>query len=101
MVDGKAQNFSCDHCSGCMTSFATLGHMYVFGVDPVGPYHTDKHGGWPTRVPEVCLAQPTPLLTRCILFGTGAWDEACWQLAAALHLGGSGCLSRYRITQVC
>ena len=37
VVHGKAQNFSCDHCSGCMTSFATLGFMYVFGVSPVGP----------------------------------------------------------------
>ena len=79
VVDGKAQNFSCDHCSGCMTTFATLGHMYVFGVDPVGPYHSGKHGGWPTRLPEVCCILSSSLLTLL----------PCWPTLHAEGLLGS------------
>ena len=63
VVHGEAQNFSCNHCSGCMTNFATLGFMYVFGVAPVGPYHMGKQQGWPERVPEVRLAHAPPTLT--------------------------------------
>ena len=78
VVHGKAQNFSCDHCSGCMTNFATLGFMYVFGVAPVGPYHMGKQRGWPERVPEVRLAHAPPTLTL-LAPRLGCMQIACWQ----------------------
>ena len=36
-----------------MTTFATIGHMYIFGMAPVGPYHYNKTIGWMQRIPEV------------------------------------------------
>ena len=48
------QRFECNHCSGCMTDFATIGHSYVWGVSPSGPYHYEKTGGWMERIPNVC-----------------------------------------------
>ena len=53
-IDGVPQTFACNHCSGCMTDFATIGHAYVWGVSPVGPYHYQKTGGWMERIPDVC-----------------------------------------------
>ena len=53
VVDGAHQVFKCDHCSGCMTDFATIGHSYVWGVSPEGPYHYGKTGGWMERIPDV------------------------------------------------
>ena len=52
-MDGVPQKFECNHCSGCVTDFATIGHSYVWGVSPTGPYHYNKTGGWMERIPDV------------------------------------------------
>ena len=67
-MDGVPQKFECDHCSGCMTDFATIGHSYVWGVSPDGPYHYNKTGGWMERIPDVCLLPYTSHLyvIRCM-----------------------------------
>ena len=61
-MDGVPQKFECNHCSGCMTDFATIGHSYVWGVSPTGPYHYNKTGGWMERIPDVCSLQ-TPVVS--------------------------------------
>ncbi len=68
-MDGVPQKFECNHCSGCVTDFATIGHSYVWGVSPTGPYHYNKTGGWMERIPDVCLTTYTHHLpvTCCIV----------------------------------